>query len=205
MNKTPCRIAITPGSLGGVGPELLLLALTNFKAIKTRFLWCGNAQSLCVASRHAKINVNFIDNCHAKLDNGPLLQFFDDVLLTSPEEAQANFLKKGVELAKNHLVDALVTGPIDKACLKYLDEGNYQGQTEYFARHLTKGLPHQAFMAFMGGPFLMSLLTTHLPLRSVAKAINFDMLLQHLETVAHTSQQITQKRAQRLEHCRLGP
>ncbi|HXW53724.1 MAG TPA: 4-hydroxythreonine-4-phosphate dehydrogenase PdxA [Myxococcota bacterium] len=197
-------MAIIPGASDGVGPELLLKALTNLCEANVEFLWCGDKASLQLASDRARIAIDFFDSNKAKLDKGPILQFFDEAFGASVLEAQANFIKKGVTLAKNHQVDALVTGPIDKACLRYLDDGNDHGQTEYFSRHLAAPAHHRPLMAFMGGPFLMSLVTTHVPLRSVAHEIHGDVLLKHIESVAAMSAPIVGKEPNELRIAVLG-
>lgn len=204
MTNQRLRLAITPGAENGVGPELLIAALLkqNHKD-PLNFLWCGDARSMKLAAQRAGITVTFFDTGYARLANGCVIRFFEDIKQTSILERQADFLRKSVELIKNRHADAIVTGPVDKACLKFLDSGDHHGQTEYLTRHLALN-HHEPFMAFMGGPFLLSLLTTHLPLRSVADAISFDKVLAHLQTVADHGGKILNKSPKELRILVLG-
>src|SRR5579871_2659144 len=204
MDTPPLRVALVPGALTGVGPQLLLKALVSYQHNDSiKFLWCGSAQTIHLGAQHADITLDFLSDSCAKINRDLSIEFFDDVPVRSSVEQQAEFLKKATSLAKSQAIDALVTGPIDKACLKYLDDGTYHGQTEYFARHLAKD-QHKPFMAFMGGPFLMSLLTTHLPLRRVADALSIDAVVHHVETVAHLAGQALAKSVADLKIAVLG-
>jgi 4-hydroxythreonine-4-phosphate dehydrogenase len=181
MAKNPIRIALTPGAENGVGPELLVRAVSCFdKGVD--FFWCGDAASLRLACARASIGVK-IDRDKASLATGTALVLGPDLGEDDGHKRQAQFLDRCVRLAKGSSVDAIVTGPIEKAALAHVMAGPFPGQTEYFAAHLAIG-GDRPFMAFLGGPFMLSLLTTHLPVRKVADAITETMIIDHVQAVA---------------------
>jgi 4-hydroxy-L-threonine phosphate dehydrogenase PdxA len=191
--KKTLNLAITPGAEDGVGPELLLTALSQLKNRDfLNYFWCGDLRSLRIAIERTGIVITFSDTKRAQINGGPTLYFFDDIPTLSLLERQAQFLQKSVELATKKVVDAIVTGPIDKACLMYLDDNLHKGQTEFFAMHLAKN-NEQPFMAFVGGPFLLSLLTTHLPLKEVSCALTINSVINHIKAVAHHAAMILNK------------
>jgi 4-hydroxythreonine-4-phosphate dehydrogenase len=49
------------------------------------------------------------------------------------------------------------------------------------------------FMAFLGGPFILTLLTTHQPLASVSRTLTSESIVEHLTAVARYGQKITKK------------
>lgn len=169
-------IGLTPGSESGVGPELMLRALHD-NAIKSKhFFWCGDKRSLELAAQRIDKKLSFA-NKEALLANGTRLSFLAESETLDPLKRQAWFLKKASELGLSGQLGALVTGPIEKAALGYL--GDFPGQTEYFAK--LWGKPEtKAFMAFTGGPFTLSLVTTHLPLARVSKHITASLVHDHI-------------------------
>jgi 4-hydroxy-L-threonine phosphate dehydrogenase PdxA len=182
MTASPLRLALTPGAEHGIGPELLVKAVSTFlPSNNVIFLWCGDEASLALACARARVQVR-CEKLSAQFSNGLRLEFFPDFAESDGEKRQALFLDKSVLLARANLIDALVTGPIEKGALKWVMDGPFPGQTEYFAHHL--GSTDKPFMAFMGGPFVLSLLTTHMPLRLVADAITEQLIVDHLMSVA---------------------
>lgn len=190
MAQIPRTIALVPGAENGIGPELLLRAVNSLKINEPlQFLWCGDRLSLELAANQANLSLSF-EKMQVRL-NDKLISFLNDMTGTVLSR-QAMFLDQCVKRAKEGQVDALVTGPIDKAALRFLDEGDYVGQTEFFARHLAREGSKQ-FMAFMGGPFFLSLLTTHVPLACVASSLDEKLVTDHLMAVAENCARIYQK------------
>lgn len=176
------RLALTPGAEDGIGPEVLVKALESISPQESLAIyWCGDRASLELGCARAGVSAR-IEHHRGHLPHGLVLKFFPDVQAKELAQRQASFLDLSVALAHRGTVDAIVTAPIEKAALAHVRHGPFPGQTEYFAHHLgTEDLP---FMAFLGGPFMLSLLTTHLPLRKVADAITEDLLLNHIKSVA---------------------
>lgn len=173
-------IGLTPGAETGVGPELLLRALHDNAVKSKHFFWCGDKSSLELAAQRSKKELAFSPK-EALLGNGIRLYFLADSEISDPVKRQAWFLSQAAELGLSGQLCALVTGPIEKAALKHL--GDFPGQTEYFAQ--AWGKPGaRAFMAFTGGPFILSLLTTHLPLARVAEHITSSLVHDYIIELA---------------------
>jgi 4-hydroxythreonine-4-phosphate dehydrogenase len=81
--------------------------------------------------------------------------------------AAAAALEKAVTLARRGKLDAIVTGPVHKARM-YEVGFKFPGQTEFFAeRCRVKNFA----MCLSGGKLTVALVTTHIPLRKVARAL----------------------------------
>lgn len=186
--KHPINLALTPGAEDGIGPTVLLKAIELYNpADPINYFWCADKESLKKAALKAQVSLRFSDD-QAFLNEKNI--FFMPVTETDLLKRQAIFLQNSIELAQNNHIQAVVTGPIDKRALAYLKEP-YPGQTEYFAHHLGVDKP---FMAFMGGPFIMSLNTTHLPLSQVSKALSKDSFYEHLISVEKNCEPIIGKK-----------
>lgn len=212
MTESTVRIAVTPGAENGVGPELLVASLADYKGSDScKFYWCGDLASLELGCTRARIRFTVEKNvamlAHAvpvhlptsspraltavplsgtvRSSHGPTK--WEHGLL----ERQARFLELSVELALHGEIDAIVTGPIEKAALAHLAGGPFAGQTEFFAHHL--GTNEAPFMGFVGGPFMLTLLTTHMPLRNVSDAIDENRLFEHLTSAAHNAARMQRK------------
>jgi 4-hydroxythreonine-4-phosphate dehydrogenase len=81
--------------------------------------------------------------------------------------AAAAALEEAVTLARRDELDAIVTGPVHKARM-YEVGFRFPGQTEFFAERC--GIKNFA-MCLSGGKITVALVTAHLPLRNVARAL----------------------------------
>jgi 4-hydroxythreonine-4-phosphate dehydrogenase len=88
----------------------------------------------------------------------------------TPETARAAAaaLEQAVTLARRGDLDAIVTGPVHKARM-YEVGFKFPGQTEFFAERC--GVKNFA-MCLSGGKLTVALVTTHIPLRKVPRALN---------------------------------
>jgi 4-hydroxy-L-threonine phosphate dehydrogenase PdxA len=113
-------IAIVPGAEDGVGPELLLKALATYKPVTyLRFYWCGDLSSLRLAITRNNFALTLNEKNQAIIDGFNIpLSYGEDCPEKSLLARQAHFLKTSVILAKQSLVQAIVTGPINKDALR---------------------------------------------------------------------------------------
>src|SRR5437762_10371435 len=81
--------------------------------------------------------------------------------------AAATALEEAVTLARHGEIDALVTGPVHKAHM-YEAGFKFPGQTEFFAERC--GVKNFA-MCLTGGEITIALVTTHIPLSEVSRAL----------------------------------
>lgn len=171
-------LGITPGSMLGVGPELMLKALYDIDD-DVNFLWCDHFASLAIAAKRNQFKLIKIDHHRAMINEHKYIDFIDD-----DDHSETTPLKCAVDLAKKKLIHALITGPVTKSCLLHLDpKASYAGQTEYLARHLGDGT--KVMMSFFGGPFVLNLYSTHHPLVNVPNLLTKEGLKEHIISLAH--------------------
>jgi 4-hydroxythreonine-4-phosphate dehydrogenase len=133
------RIGITLGDCAGIGPEIVQAAL-NSKALPT-------AAEYVVTGKYPDCSLG-----------QPTLE---------TARAAAAALEEAVMLARRGELDAVVTGPINKARM-YAAGFTFPGQTEFFAERC--GVKNFA-MCLTGGKITVALVTTHISLRNVAVAL----------------------------------
>ena len=134
-----CRIGITLGDPAGIGPEIVRAALASGR--------------LPPDAEYSIIGPSI--NC--------------SLGQPTPETARAalDALEEAVQLARRGEIDAVVTGPINKARM-YEIGFKFPGQTEFFAARC--GITNFA-MLLTGGKLTVALVTAHLPLREVASTL----------------------------------
>src|SRR6476660_4526895 len=138
-STTKPRVGITLGDCAGIGPEIVELALKSGRI--------PDSLEYVVLGRQP--------NCKP---GEP-----------TPESARAaaTALEEAVTLARRGELDAIVTGPINKARM-YEVGFKFPGQTEFFAERC--GVKNFA-MCLTGGKITVALVTAHLPLRKVGNAL----------------------------------
>ena len=133
------RIGITLGDCAGIGPEIVELALKSDRLVR---------------AANYKI-IGKYPNCapgHPTRETAC---------------AAAVALEEAVTLARRGELDAIVTGPVDKA--RMYDAGfKFSGQTEFFAERC--GVKNFA-MCLTGGKLTVALVTTHIPFRKIPPAL----------------------------------
>jgi 4-hydroxythreonine-4-phosphate dehydrogenase len=141
-----CRVGITLGDQAGIGPEIIRAALASGR--------------LPADARYSVI--------------GPEIKC--SLGQPTAETARAAFdaLEEAADLALRGELDAVVTGPINKA--RMYDIGfRFPGQTEFFAdRCATRNFA----MLLTGGKLTVALVTVHLPLREVPGALKTEEIVR---------------------------
>ena len=141
-----CRIGITLGDQAGIGPEIVHAALASGRLPP-------DAEYSIIGS---------------KVDCEPGEP--------SEQTARAAFdaLEESARKALKGEIDAVVTGPINKARM-YEVGFKFPGQTEFFAeRSGTKNFA----MLLTGGSLTVALVTVHIPLRDVPNALRTDEIVR---------------------------
>jgi 4-hydroxythreonine-4-phosphate dehydrogenase len=109
-------------------------------------------------------------------------------------------LRFACNVCSDGLAGALVTGPVHKGIIN--DAGvAFSGHTEFLAE-LTNAQP---VMLLVAGKLRVALLTTHLPLRDVAKAVTGQRLRQTLLTLDHDLRNRFGVERPRIAVCGLNP
>ena len=85
-------------------------------------------------------------------------------------EAALLCLRKAVEELKEGVIDALVTGPIDKNTI-HSDEFPFRGHTEFLTQEFNAG---ESLMLLTGNDLKIGLVTEHIPVKEIASHITRD-------------------------------
>ncbi|MBX3205188.1 MAG: 4-hydroxythreonine-4-phosphate dehydrogenase PdxA [Labilithrix sp.] len=181
----PPRLAVSVGCPSGVGPEVAVAAAAQSRA---RVMLVGDLGALRAAARARGIEPKRL----VRVDD-PAAAFSgarDDALVvfepTSPlgaadrapgrpsragGAAQLAWIDAAADLVTAGIADALVTGPVSKDAIARSGAKSaraFRGHTEHLARRLASP---EVTMAFWTDRLTTSLVTTHLALADVARAI----------------------------------
>ncbi len=175
------------GDPGGIGPEVILKALSQSSEIRDFFIpvVIGDRvvmeEAVLLPGLAAKLNIIRTPE-EAKHTPGSI-DMIDLALLNSFEKkiataeggrAAAAYIRKAVELAVNKQVAAMVTAPISKEALKMAGL-HWPGHTEMIAE-LTNTKDYAMMLA--GGPLRVILVTIHTALRNVPDLVTKDKVLK---------------------------
>ncbi|MDT8317492.1 MAG: 4-hydroxythreonine-4-phosphate dehydrogenase PdxA [bacterium] len=169
------KIGITMGDPAGIGPEIVIKALSGVK--KTRDyepLILGDYELLlkCANEMRSGIRLVSVETPDQSVDDGSIavlsLTSLGDIKPGSISKegghASGIYIEKGANLAMDGLIDGIVTAPINK---ESFNKGgfSYPGHTEFLA-HLTA--TENYAMMLMGDSLKVILLTIHCALMEVA-------------------------------------
>jgi 4-hydroxythreonine-4-phosphate dehydrogenase len=178
------RLAITIGDPAGIGPEVVLKALSlpdvqaaaDYVVIGHRAILEETARTL------GDCNVPPVLKDIEDFKGGTALCEVGDLPAgriargkVSPEAGKLSvgYVLEAIRLAKSGKVDAIVTAPIHKEAI--LKAGcNFPGHTEILARETNT---RKFVMMLVGGPLRVALVTIHVPLRKVFGLLTREAIL----------------------------
>tara|TARA_B100000767_G_scaffold138680_1_gene131118 strand:- start:3986 stop:5044 length:1059 start_codon:yes stop_codon:yes gene_type:complete len=214
MSNIP-RIAVTPGEPAGIGPDIAIQIaqqahLAELVVIADPELLEARAKQL-----NLPIAIKIFDPSQPAQPSTAGKLIVDPVSLpTHIEPGKANpqasgyvlnTLDRAIHLCREKQLSALVTGPINKHLInQYLqqcpgesahtDDTFFSGHTEYLAQQthtpkvvmmLAANPPSKQIKSLLTRPLRVALVTTHLPLKAVANAINYDNVKQTITILQH--------------------
>lgn len=186
-------IAITMGDPAGIGPEVVVKALTDpVLRQRARFVIYGMNELLSYAADLAEHDVFWWRDSI----KGPPRHYTHDVVVVDYDEyamlhtdargptkqageASMRFCVDAIEAAMRGYVDGVVTAPIAKESW-HLAGYKYPGHTELFAERTHA---KQFAMMFAGGPIRVVLATVHVPLMAVWNVLNIGAIFRPIELV----------------------
>ena len=186
MEERKIRVAITQGDTNGVGYEVIFKAFENPAILElcTPIIY-GSPKIAAYHRKALNLETNFTIINHAEdAHEGRLnlLTCFDDEVKVelgqpSPEAGQAALkaLDKAMTDYRAGLYDVLVTAPINKATIQS-PSFKFHGHTEYIETSVGNG--KKALMILMNETLRVALVTTHLPIKEVPKAITKDIIME---------------------------
>ncbi|OGP92108.1 MAG: 4-hydroxythreonine-4-phosphate dehydrogenase PdxA [Deltaproteobacteria bacterium RBG_16_48_10] len=183
-------IGITMGDPTGIGPEIIVKALSMeepFQVCRPIVFGDRGVLSRAIQIQNLSTTLEAIDKIPRdgylpqKIFFFPLSQLeVASLRFGHPDrvcgEAMVRYIEEAVERARSRELDAITTCPINK---KAMNEAGYSfpGHTELLA-HLV-GASSVAMM-FLGSKWRIVLVTTHLPLKDVSRWISKDRILSTL-------------------------
>ena len=185
------RIAITPGEPAGIGPDLLitlaqqawdaqLVVLADAKLLKERAKLLGLPINL----------IEFDENAPAKATPEGCVYIHqvnlgDDVELGVLNDANGQYVLDTLRIASEKNMDgtfdAVVTGPVHKGIINKAGI-SFSGHTEYFAQQSNTA---DVVMLLATEGLRVALVTTHIPLAYVSRAITEDRLTKVATILDH--------------------
>ena len=179
------KIGLTLGDINGVGIEVAVKALNQMALDNSIFLF-GSREvfdyHLNFLQIKANFNYEFVD-----LDINENLKKIDKTVKWGKNEANSGFisfysLKKAIDYANDNKIDAIITAPTSKKAMN-MAGFHYNGQTEILQKYLKSndGKEKNAQMLFCtNGGFRVLLLTRHLSLKEVPKAISREIIIKNV-------------------------
>lgn len=207
----PKRIAITPGEPAGVGPDLIItLAQQAWPAELVAF---ADRQLLLDRAKQLGLPLSLRDysaQLPPEAQTAGTLTVAH-VPLEAPvtpgqlEEANGHYVVATLTAASqanlNGQLDAIVTGPVHKGIINQAGVA-FSGHTEFFAHQA--GCSDVVMMLATEG-LRVALVTTHIPLSCVPKAITHDRLVKVIEILHQDLQQKFGIHSPRILVCGLNP
>lgn len=188
------KIGITIGDINGIGPEVIIKALSDPRVLKyfTPVIY----GSYKVMAYHKNIvkdsNINFhsiSDGSHAMENRINLVNCWDDNTNITLGQATVDSgqyahiaMDKALNDVKSGFIDAIVTAPINKHAMQ-LAKFPYPGHTEYFTANDSG---NDSLMLMVSDDLKVAVVTNHLRLSDVAKSITKDKILEKLTTLNKT-------------------
>ena len=183
----PPLIGITMGDPTGIGPEIIVKALSMEEPCQAcRPIVFGDKQVLLEAIRRegVPVRIKVIDKIpEGGYQPGEIFLFpssrleANSLSFGKPDrkcgEAMVGYVKEAVRWLKRAKIDAITTCPINKQAMNKAGHP-FSGHTELLA-HLTQ--VSSVAMMFLGSKWKVVLVTTHLPLKEVSKWITRDRIL----------------------------
>jgi len=184
------RIAITPGEPAGIGPDLVIAIAQQAWPVQLVIV----ASKALIKQRAEQLNLPIIlINYDANIDATPQVAgtlTILDVSLGQPciagtlDVSNGAYVVETLKIASDKNMsgefDAIVTGPVHKGLINKSGV-SFSGHTEYFA--LQANCSDVVMMLATKG-LRVALVTTHIPLAYVAKAITFERL-QKVTRILH--------------------
>jgi len=156
-------IAITAGDPCGIGPEVVLKALADVPRAGVRLIVIGDRRVFEQTARRLRMRFprwEFADVGHRQT-------FVPGRSSRAAGAASLAYLDAAMALWRANQIQGLVTAPVTKWAIARAVPG-FVGQTEYLARAMDR---RQVLMMFVSDRLRIALLTRHVPLRRVARAI----------------------------------
>lgn len=191
LNEKPV-IGITIGDVNGIGPEVIIKALSDARMLKlcTPVIY-GTTRVLAYYKKQLQIDefnysqIKSHENILFKKIN--VINCWEDVVeiqtgAVTPEAGKCAFLalERACDDLKNGYLDALVTGPINKHNIQN-EQFAFAGHTEYLTNYFGA---KDSLMFLVSEDLRVGVVTGHIPLQEVSKRITGDLIIDKVKLMA---------------------
>ena len=192
MNKPPLPVlALTPGEPAGIGPELALKLAT--RDLDCCLLAIADPDVLAARAQAIGLDIELKVDCRDPHQAGslcvlPIAEQCDAVTAGELNPDNSAYvlatIARAADGCKTGEFDAMVTGPVHKGIIN--DAGiPFSGHTEFIADRTNSSQP---VMVLANKTMRVALVTTHLPLKDVAKTISAERIRSVLAVLHHDLQ-----------------
>ena len=180
----PLRIGISVGDINGIGPEVIVKALSRRGILElvTPVIYAAPEIFTAYGEDFAVVTVD--DAEQAEEGAISLVRCWDGPLETTPGQASesggkaaARSLERVVDDLKAGKLDGVVTAPINKSVMPK-DAFPYPGHTEMFTERLDA---KESLMFLVTDELRVGLVTNHIPVSEVAAAVTKDKIVEKLQ------------------------
>ncbi|WP_293008540.1 4-hydroxythreonine-4-phosphate dehydrogenase PdxA [Nitrosomonas sp.] len=182
-------LALTAGEPAGIGPDLCVQLAQQ--PLSCKLVVIADGDVLLERAKQLRLPLNLIDVSTispAQHTAGSLqilhIPVAEPVIAGKLNPANAQYvlttLDRAVDACKSGQINGMVTAPVHKGVIN--DAGfPFTGHTEY----LSELMHSPVVMMLVGGDMRVTLATTHLPLKDVAKAITIDSIESKLRIIQY--------------------
>lgn len=186
------RIGITIGDLNGVGPEVVMKAISDARVLSmvTPVIY-GSAKVIAFYKKH--LNIEEFNYTQVKTKGQfasksiNVVNCWEDAFDITPGKASRESgkaallaIRQACEELKEGLIDGLVTAPVDKQTI-HSEEFPFKGHTEFLTQYFGAS---DSLMFMVSDTLRVGLVTEHVPIKDVAALITkerIEMKLQIME------------------------
>jgi len=183
------RIGITLGDVNGIGPEVVLKALSDHRMVNmlTPVIY-GSSKVISFYKKQLAIEEFNYTQVRNKGQFAPksvnIVNCWEDTLEINPGKASkqgghAAFiaLKQACEELKEGVIDALVTAPVDKQTI-HSDEFPFAGHTEFLTQYFGAA---ESLMFMVSDTLRIGLVTEHIAVKEIAAALSKEKIESKLK------------------------
>lgn len=178
------KIGLTLGDINGIGIEVSIKALNKLNDVGNNVVLFGSKSVFDYHLEFLKIKAHFKYE-FVNIDNEESIKNIDKTIVFGENKINSGILsyyslKKAIDYANENKIGAIVTAPTSKTAMN-MAGFHYSGQTEILQKYLKNKNENNAQMLFCTNEgFRVLLLTRHLSLKDVPKAINEDMIIKNV-------------------------
>lgn len=191
-SRTPVRVGISIGDINGIGPEVIMKALSDSRLMLdcTPIIY-GSTKVFSFYKKEMNVQefnyqtVNSAENAHqGKVNVINVLSGELEFKLGEASENGGKYAFESLEKATQDLasgkIDVLVTAPISKEAM---GKSGFQfpGHTEYLADMAGQ---EEALMLMISPTLKVGLVTSHIPLKEVVETITIDKVFDKIKQFA---------------------